>query len=978
MEADRQKARLRVQSSGTNNLLPRARTEIRFCGSAREQTRHPHSLLFCSVPAIAFPAAAWSGVGARLTSVTLRRANLGAAILPSISDETVVYMAGERRAQDIDQWRPEESSIRARDRERERPRERIVESRAASPVPHAARDDARRSVHDSDRRPSTKKTSRPSRERSVGRDHVGRRIRGDSREDFYRSSRRAPSVDRLSHSHRRHPDHHHDDHHRNASPSSKRHRSRSPSPHRDSNKRSRRHRSSSPVRSRSRTRRPESPHRPTDRAFSPRLPRSERDRTRRPTPDSYKPVPSARRRSPSAESRYRHVPPRGRKRSLTPPRKSRRDESPRRASPRRHHKQHRTPSEDVEDRRHYRLSTREKESGLDRPSRHAASRSPRRRRSPTPNRKRSPHLSRREKQSPHRHHSSHASPRRRSSPHASRRSRGEDKDHGSKKGVHPEQTVSRKGSPLPGSRYNSDTEKDHEGDTKMRGAYHQHGRGGPHYSHSPSYPASNHHSPHGQSPYNSGRTGWNGPSHPTHGYVDFSVFIHIANDRRSPTHGFSPNQSPYHNNNYSPNHHQPYYSSTQPGPQPSSYRGGFRGNHFNGPDRRISGAGTGTGPGFTPVAGGRGRGVPPTQFSNLSWTPGTGTRGGRPATEAPRHPSSSGAQVTPDMQQTSETQSSAVDADDNPFRPSKDLRVEDEGAKEEKNESSLTKSTDTPIVPKAGLRFSLAPKTKLPLPPKAGKAKAGASEAEAPVVAAKDKESILDSSARDVSREPPRYASDTRHDRDYRDSDRDRDRDYRDRDRRYDKYDDYYDRRPTYRDPRDRDVRDIRDSRDTGYYRDREYRDPRDVRDPRDRDSRDFRDTRDSRDLRDLRDVRDIREKVQRDLQLPRRPDFRSESRADSRLERREPPLPPQQPKTKIIKKKRTKPRPTLSSDFAASESVYYRKPGNESVVGSGTFGKVFKGVHVYTKDMVALKKIRMEGERDGVSQGQVDSMVRH
>lgn len=35
-------------------------------------------------------------------------------------------------------------------------------------------------------------------------------------------------------------------------------------------------------------------------------------------------------------------------------------------------------------------------------------------------------------------------------------------------------------------------------------------------------------------------------------------------------------------------------------------------------------------------------------------------------------------------------------------------------------------------------------------------------------------------------------------------------------------------------------------------------------------------------------------------------------------------------------------------------------------MIGSGTYGKVFKGVHVYTKDMVALKKIRMEGERDG------------
>ncbi|KAF2096140.1 Pkinase-domain-containing protein [Rhizodiscina lignyota] len=67
----------------------------------------------------------------------------------------------------------------------------------------------------------------------------------------------------------------------------------------------------------------------------------------------------------------------------------------------------------------------------------------------------------------------------------------------------------------------------------------------------------------------------------------------------------------------------------------------------------------------------------------------------------------------------------------------------------------------------------------------------------------------------------------------------------------------------------------------------------------------------------------------------------------------------------KVIRK-RIKARPTLTDEFKASDSVYYRKPGNESVVGSGTYGKVFKAIHVYTKDMVALKKIRMEGERDG------------
>lgn len=73
-------------------------------------------------------------------------------------------------------------------------------------------------------------------------------------------------------------------------------------------------------------------------------------------------------------------------------------------------------------------------------------------------------------------------------------------------------------------------------------------------------------------------------------------------------------------------------------------------------------------------------------------------------------------------------------------------------------------------------------------------------------------------------------------------------------------------------------------------------------------------------------------------------------------------------PKKELRLVKRIKPRPTLPPDFAASESVYYRKPGNESVVGSGTYGKVFRAIHVYTGEKVALKKIRMEGERDGVS----------
>jgi CTD kinase subunit alpha len=60
------------------------------------------------------------------------------------------------------------------------------------------------------------------------------------------------------------------------------------------------------------------------------------------------------------------------------------------------------------------------------------------------------------------------------------------------------------------------------------------------------------------------------------------------------------------------------------------------------------------------------------------------------------------------------------------------------------------------------------------------------------------------------------------------------------------------------------------------------------------------------------------------------------------------------------------KPRPTLSEEFSNAESVYYRKPGNESVIGAGTYGKVFKAIHIFTKSKVALKRIRMEGEKDG------------
>ncbi|KAK4189665.1 hypothetical protein QBC35DRAFT_134167 [Podospora australis] len=103
-----------------------------------------------------------------------------------------------------------------------------------------------------------------------------------------------------------------------------------------------------------------------------------------------------------------------------------------------------------------------------------------------------------------------------------------------------------------------------------------------------------------------------------------------------------------------------------------------------------------------------------------------------------------------------------------------------------------------------------------------------------------------------------------------------------------------------------------------------------------------------------------------------REPEPRREAEPRKEPESRRGPEPSRQadptPRTRRVKKilKRLKEKPKLPPDLAQSKSVYFRKPGNESVVGSGTYGKVFKGLNVYTSKLVALKRIRMEGERDG------------
>ncbi|KAJ5104674.1 Protein kinase [Penicillium alfredii] len=131
----------------------------------------------------------------------------------------------------------------------------------------------------------------------------------------------------------------------------------------------------------------------------------------------------------------------------------------------------------------------------------------------------------------------------------------------------------------------------------------------------------------------------------------------------------------------------------------------------------------------------------------------------------------------------------------------------------------------------------------------------------------------------------------------------------------------------------------------------------------RNRDRGDRRDFRGSRDFREPRGRRDDRRFDQRRDRRKddRRPDFRRELPREPSPER---PIEPPPKQKKILS--RPKQRPILSEEFAKADSVYYRKPGNESVIGAGTYGKVFKAIHVYTQRKVALKKIRMEGEKDG------------
>ncbi|KAI4171684.1 MAG: hypothetical protein LQ343_004077 [Gyalolechia ehrenbergii] len=333
---------------------------------------------------------------------------------------------------------------------------------------------------------------------------------------------------------------------------------------------------------------------------------------------------------------------------------------------------------------------------------------------------------------------------------------------------------------------------------------------------------------------------------------------------------------------YYSNGQQAQYSGppqqVQPNYQTSPYRGGYQGNHYHPPDRRFSSSGQSTYRSAPQPVRGRGG-----HFQNLQWTAkNQSNHGNQPQDAARAQP-----------QQLGEQYNAAADDEDNPFRPSKDLQVEDQSMHDAKvqagsNMAPPGRQSQT----KDSSKFSFAFKAKAAPPVPAKPVPDLAQKMKEPP----RREHLLDPPK---TKAPPLTSSRGTPPRPHNDP----------------RYDARFDRRQERRE--------------------REYRD-------------DYR-SRDDRHERDRRDGYRAR--------------YKDGRKAPQDAVRRE-----QSPEPVKVKKmmKRLKPRATLPQEFAESASVYYRKPGNESVVGSGTYGKVFKAIHVYTKNLVALKKIRMDGEKDG------------
>ncbi|GMF72978.1 unnamed protein product [Aspergillus oryzae] len=391
-------------------------------------------------------------------------------------------------------------------------------------------------------------------------------------------------------------------------------------------------------------------------------------------------------------------------------------------------------------------------------------------------------------------------------------------------------------------------------------------------------------------------------------------------------HGSPQSTSPYSGGRGGRNGQQPPHTGQPPtGPQSQFYQGqsqfhpsanhiptgprgghsGYRGNYQNqGGGRRFSASGSQN---YSNAPSPRGRG----SFTSFQWSgPGSRNRG-------PHSPHTSHGQTsqTPPPPTTSENQAPmGLDQGDITIRPS----GQDHPMGEEKPESEIDDAQkmpptnigqpDTSATPNKGGKISFAFKAKTtpaPAPkPVPDLAQRMLAREPPPRVAEPPRNRMANGP-------PPKFKPEPRFDRRDRDRERERDR-HRERDR------------------------------DRGRNDRRDFRDPRGFRDPRDR--------REGRRDDHRFDHRHDRRRGDR------RQDFRPERRRDRS------PEPKKQPKVLV----RPKPRPTIPEEFAKSDSVYYRKPGNESVIGAGTYGKVFKAIHVYTQRKVALKKIRMEGEKDG------------
>ena len=379
------------------------------------------------------------------------------------------------------------------------------------------------------------------------------------------------------------------------------------------------------------------------------------------------------------------------------------------------------------------------------------------------------------------------------------------------------------------------------------------------YNTSPQWtPTSSHHgSPHSGSPYSQGRGGWPAQQQQYHAQQAYSPPYR--------QNSYPPQSSPQ-SQFYANGQQSPYGAGApqmQPGFQNQTYRGNhgsYRGNHYNHTsDRRYSGPGPSPSPiGYGVPGATRGRGG---HFQNLQWTANSAkqNRTGGDSSSPGQKPASPDPQFRP--------QTTNDDEDDNPFRPSKDLQVQDESQKESKMPPPPKDEADGAKGEKVKFAFKTKPAVSVSTKPP-------------PDLSQKMKEPPKKENLFGISKSQPSLRGD-------------------------------YDRGDRRRD------------RDDRYYRD-EYRDNRRA---------DFRD--------DRRSERDSK---------------RERARERS----------PEPPKTQKKVMKRMVRRRTLSPESVASSSVYYRKPGNESVVGSGTYGKVFKAIHVYTKNLAALKKIRMDGEKDG------------